>query len=444
MIDRLESIDQTVKSVASGKIAPRHLVEFCLDRIRRHDGVLQAWVRVDEQPALAEADRLEQMARRGKIRGPLHGIPLGVKDIIDVAGMPTLAGSPTRAQHVAARDASLVSSLRRAGAIILGKTVTTQFAGFDPPPTRNPWNLEHTPGGSSSGSAAAVAAQMCQAAIGTQTGGSIVRPASYCGVAGFKPTYQAIDTSGVVPLSRTLDHPGPIARYVSDLALLFRVLKQGSHAPTGARVPAAVPLLRKVEDVFMEEAAANVTAALEPAFARLQAAIDAENPFRLPQSFQKLHRMHRRIMAAEAAHVHGNEFQAASREFAPCITELISEGLAMPAVDFAAALEHRALFRQTMGQQLNTDTVLVMPATNTIAPPDLTTTGDARFQSPWSYAGLPVVSIPAGKDKQGMPCSLQFVGAPGQDERVLAAAAWSENQLALDWGRPEPGAKRTN
>ena len=444
MIDRLESIDQTVKSVASGKIAPRHLVEFCLDRIRRHDGVLQAWVRVDEQPALAEADRLEQMARRGKIRGPLHGIPLGIKDIIDVAGMPTLAGSPTRAQHVATRDAPLVSSLRRAGAIILGKTVTTQFAGFDPPPTRNPWNLEHTPGGSSSGSAAAVAAQMCQAAIGTQTGGSIVRPASYCGIAGLKPTYQAIDTSGVVPLSRTLDHPGPIARYVSDLALLFQVLNQRSQSPTGARLPAAVPQLRQVEDFFMEEAAANVTAALEPAFARLQAAIDAENPFRLPQSFQTLHRMHRRIMAAEAAHVHGNEFQAAARQFAPCITELISEGLEMPAVEFAAALEHRALFRQTMGQQLNTDTVLVMPATNTIAPPDLTTTGDARFQSPWSYAGLPVVSIPAGKDKQGMPCSLQFVGAPGQDERVLAAAAWSENQLALDWGRPEPGAKRTN
>jgi aspartyl-tRNA(Asn)/glutamyl-tRNA(Gln) amidotransferase subunit A len=444
MIDRLESIDQTVKNVASGAIAPRHLVEFCLDRIGRHDEVLQAWVRVDEQPALAEADRLEQMARRGKIRGPLHGIPLGVKDIIDVAGMPTLAGSPTRAQHVATRDAPLVSKLRRAGAIILGKTVTTQFAGFDPPPTRNPWNLEHTPGGSSSGSAAAVAAQMCQAAIGTQTGGSIVRPASYCGIAGLKPTYQAIDTSGVVPLSRTLDHPGPIARYVSDLALLFQVLKQGSQAPTGTQVPLAIPLLRKVEDFFMEEAAANVTAALEPAFTRLQAAIDAENPFRLPQSFETLHRMHRRIMAAEAAHVHRNEFQAAARQFAPCITELISEGLEMPAVEFAAALEHRALFRQTMGQQLNTDTVLVMPATNTIAPPDLTTTGDARFQSPWSYAGLPVVSIPAGKDTQGMPCSLQFVGAPGQDERVLAAAAWSENQLALDWGRPDPGAKRTN
>lgn len=406
--------------------------------------MLQAWVRVDEQPALAEADRLEQMARRGKIRGPLHGIPIGVKDIIDVAGMPTVAGSPRRAQHVAARDASLVSRLRRAGAIILGKTVTTQFAGFDPPPTRNPWNLDHTPGGSSSGSAAAVAAQMCQAAIGTQTGGSIVRPASYCGIAGLKPTYHAIDTSGVVPLSRTLDHPGPIARYVSDLTLLFQVLKRGRPSQTSALVPTATPLLRKVEDFFMEEASANVIAALEPAFARLSAALHTENSFRLPQSFQTLHRMHRRIMAAEAAQVHHNEFQSAAGQFAPCITELIKEGLEMPAVEFAAALEHRAQFRQTMRQQLDAETVLVMPATNTAAPPELTTTGDARFQSPWSYAGLPVVSIPAGKDAQGMPCSLQFVGAAGQDERVLAAAAWSESQLALGWQRPEPGAKGTN
>ncbi|MEE3369969.1 MAG: amidase [Planctomycetota bacterium] len=443
MIDRLEPINQTVKNIASGAIAPRHLVQFCLNRISRHDEVLQAWVRVDEQSALAEADRLEQMARRGKMRGPLHGIPIGVKDIIDVAGMPTVAGSPRRAHHVATRDSPLVSQLRRAGAIILGKTVTTQFAGFDPPPTRNPWNLSHTPGGSSSGSAAAVAAQMCNAAIGTQTGGSIVRPASYCGIAGLKPTYQAIDTSGVVPLSRTLDHPGPIARYVSDLAVLFRVLKQGRQAQPSAPAIAATPLLRIVKDFFMEEAAANVISALEPALARLRTAILTDNPFRLPQSFQTLHHMHRRIMAAEAAQVHRDEFESAAEQFAPCITELINEGLEMPAVEFAAALEHRALFRQAMRRQLDADTVLVMPATNTAAPPELTTTGDARFQSPWSYAGLPVVSIPAGKDPHGMPCSLQFVGAAGQDETVLAAAAWSENQLALDWQRPEPEAKRT-
>ena len=442
MIDALEAIDQTVKYIASGTLSPRHLVQFCLDRIRRFDGTLQAWVIVDENAALAAAHRLEQMAQRGKLLGPLHGIPIGIKDIIDVAGMTTAAASPLRTQHIASHDAPLVAKLRRAGAIILGKTVTTQFAGFDPPPTRNPWNLDHTPGGSSSGSAAAVAVQMCQAAIGTQTGGSIVRPASYCGIAGLKPSYQTIDTRGVLPVSRTLDHPGPIARHVSDLALLFRVLKRGNQSPTGTLSPTATPRLRKVEDFFIENAAPNVRSALEPAFECLSAGIHTENPFRLPQLFQTLHRMHRGIMAAEAAQVHRVDFQNAAKQFAPCITELIKEGLEMSAVDFAAALEHRAQFRRTMRQQLDRDTVLVMPATNSTAPGNLKTTGDSGFQSPWSYAGLPVVSIPAGRDTQGMPCCLQFVGAEGQDERVLAAAAWSEAQLDLDWKCPEPDTTR--
>ena len=190
---------------------------------------------VDAAGATASAEMMDILAAEGKIVGPLHGIPIAIKDIIDVGGLPTKAGSPLREQHQATTSADAVMRLQAAGAILLGKTVTTQFASFDPSPTKNPWNLAHTPGGSSSGSAAAVAAEMCLAALGTQTGGSITRPATYCGVCGFKPTYAATSTAGVVPLAKSLDHVGAIAACVSDLRALWNVLRSdrnpGDEAP---------------------------------------------------------------------------------------------------------------------------------------------------------------------------------------------------------------------
>ena len=210
MIPLLPSVAKSVEQIRSGELDPQELVEFHLQRIRRFEDRVHAWARVDADGARREAEKAARRARDGRPLGALHGIPLGIKDIIDVQAMPTRAGSPLREKHVAPRDAGLVARLRRAGAIFLGKTVTTEFACFDPPPTRNPWNLAHTPGGSSSGSAAAVAVGMCSAAVGTQTGGSIVRPASYCGVAGFKPTSGHVSLDGVVPVSPHLDHAGPL------------------------------------------------------------------------------------------------------------------------------------------------------------------------------------------------------------------------------------------
>ena len=205
MISALPTISQAVEQIRGGSLTPLDLVEFCLDRIRRFEPQVRAWVRIDEAGARREAERLGELARAGTIVGPLHGIPVGIKDIIDVAGWPTLAGSRLRENHVATSDAPVVAALRAAGAILLGKTVTTEFACFDPPPTRNPWNLQHTPGGSSSGSAAAVSLGMCVAALGSQTGGSIIRPASFCGVVGLKPTIGAVPSDGVVPISQYLE-----------------------------------------------------------------------------------------------------------------------------------------------------------------------------------------------------------------------------------------------
>src|SRR5216684_3150580 len=210
--------------IRQGRLTPTDLLDDCLTYIDRYEPKVQAWVFVDRDRAQAQCEALTQELKRGQWRGPLHGIPLGIKDIYDVFDWPTAAGSRLWTQSIARRDATVVSRLRQAGAIFLGKTTTTQYASFDPSPTHNPWNPARTPGGSSSGSAAAVACGMCLGALGSQTGGSITRPASYCGVAGCKPTYGRVSTNGVLPLAHSMDHVGPIALCVRDLAILLQTI----------------------------------------------------------------------------------------------------------------------------------------------------------------------------------------------------------------------------
>src|SRR5438874_5173386 len=212
------TIGDAAKRIRSGELTPSSLLELCLARIDRYEPKVRAWVYLDRERARREAEHLTKELKDGLDRGPLHGVPVGVKDIIDVYDMPTGCGSKLWANSYARRDATVVERLRQAGAIILGKTVTTPYAFLDPPPTRNPWNLDRTPGGSSSGSAAAVACGMCLAALGTQTGGSVTRPASYCGVYSLKPSYTVLSTEGVLPLAPSLDHVGVMANCVRDLA----------------------------------------------------------------------------------------------------------------------------------------------------------------------------------------------------------------------------------
>src|SRR5437762_8023655 len=215
------TLHAAAEDIRVGRRSPVEVLEACLERLDRYEPHVRAWVLVDRDGARAEAGRLTRELRRGHHRGPLHGIPVGVKDIFDVFDWPTAAGSRLWRQSVARHDATAVRRLRQAGAVLLGKTVTTQYASFDPPPTRNPWQRERTPGGSSSGSAAAMACGMCLGALGSQTGGSITRPASYCGVLGCKPTFGRVSTDGVVPLAASMDHVGPIAGCVRDLAILL-------------------------------------------------------------------------------------------------------------------------------------------------------------------------------------------------------------------------------
>ena len=429
------SLSDAQAALRCGTIRPTDLVEACLARIRSLDRDVRAWVSVDEVNVSREAELLTAEAAAGTFRGPLHGIPIGVKDIIDVAGVPTGAGSPLRKDCVADADAPVVAALRRAGAIILGKTVTVEFACFDPSPTRNPWDpdLQRSPGGSSSGSAAALAVGMCCGALGTQTGGSLVRPSSYCGVATCKPTFGRVDRAGVVPVSYHFDHVGPMARKVGDLAILLECLPPSSDfaPPQPAQPRPAHDRLRLglVESFFLTEAAPRVRSVVEEAVRRLAPEADIET-VAPTVDFEAIQDVHTTIMAAEAAAYHRRDFAAHREAYGPKITDLLDRGLAATALEMAEALAHLHDYRRRVSGMLDGVDALVMPATDTTAP-GLETTGPKRFQCPWSCAGLPVVSLPCGLADDGMPVAIQLVGRYHDEEQLLRIGAWCEERFAF-------------
>jgi aspartyl-tRNA(Asn)/glutamyl-tRNA(Gln) amidotransferase subunit A len=435
----LPTLTEAAAGIAERRLRPLDLIERCLEQIARFDEQVHAWVVVDKEGARREAETLGREAKRGQFRGPLHGVPIGVKDIVDVAGWPTRAGSPIWEDRAPPeQDAPVVAALRRAGAIILGKTVTVEFACFDPSSTRNPWNLDHSPGGSSSGSAAAVALGMCLGAVGTQTGGSLVRPAAYCGIPAMKPTYGRLSAEGVIPVSYHLDHPGPMARCVDDLALMLRCMEGAKAAPAPASPPgsdgeASPPKLGLVSQFFMDRADATVREATEAALGRLSEAGAEIERVRFRDGFLQVRAMHRRLMAVEAAAYHRVQFAKDRARYGPRIRELLDEGLAVSGVDYAEALAWQRNFARRVELLLDGVDALVMPATDTPAPPlSENTTGTPKFQAPWSCAGLPVVSIPCGLAPDGLPTALQLVAPRGADARLLEIVAWCERQIGFD------------
>ena len=427
MMTELPTIAKAARLLREGELRPSDMVEHCLARIDQFEPQIHAWVMLDRDGARREAERLGGMLDAGEWLGPLHGIPIGIKDIIDVAGWPTRCGSPLTEGNIAARDATVVAKLRKAGAIVLGKTVTTEWACFDPSPTRNPWNLAHTPGGSSSGSAAAVALEMCVAALGTQTGGSIIRPAAYCGIAGLKPGHGDISLDGIAPVTLHLDHVGPLARTVADLYSVWQPLATEAHGSIDSLFTmkwakhdlefwldcyGANKTLFVVEGPLMERASPEMCEVTNRAIERLKNSVWVR-PLPLPDSFQNILTWHRRIMAAEAAAYHKANFPSRRDQYGPNVASLLDEGLSVAAVDYAEALIKREQLRTELATLLNTRNdllgCLVMPATPAPAPNSLETTGDPSFNSPWSYLGLPSLTIPCGQAANGMPCGLQFI-----------------------------------
>ncbi|MFI5265959.1 MAG: amidase [Chloroflexota bacterium] len=427
------SVAELARLVNSREVSPVHIVEALLARIDALDGKVQAWETLDREAALKAARELESVS--GEL--PLKGVPVGVKDIYLTGGLRTTASFPPFANFVPEHEAEAVSRLRRAGAIILGKTVTTQFALADPPRTRNPWNLEHTPGGSSSGSAAAVGGRMVPLALGTQTKGSVLRPAAYCGAVGFKPTFGRISRRNVFPLAWSFDTIGFICRSVEDAALTLGVL--AGHDPDD---PSSC--LQPVDDYL---AAYNAPRGKSPRFGlvldyfdRAQHAVRDQMrqiarkleqagatliELRLPLDFEVVSAVHDLILHVEAAAAHQQLIEREPAGYAPLLRETVQTGHLIPAAGYVQAQRLRRRFRNSMAGPLEQVDALLTPTASNVAPgPE--TTGDASFQAPWTQIGLPAISLPTGVDQDGLPAALQLAGRPFEEAALLSVARWTE------------------
>ncbi len=428
------TIRDAAADLRGGELLCLDLLEMCLARIDQQDGHIRAWVVVDRDGARKDATRADAELKSGLDRGPLHGIPVGIKDIIDVFDLPTACGSKRWQNSIAREDAPCVTRLRHAGAVLVGKTATTQYASFDPSPTRNPWDATRTPGGSSSGSAAAVAMGMCLAALASQTGGSITRPASYCGVASVKPSFGKVSTDGVLPLAPSMDHVGAMANCVEDLETVLRAISYpGWYLSSAAWRPS--PRLAFPRGFFQRYADDKVIRMMVSVRETLTKEGAEFVDIDLPTAFEEVIPRHRTVMAVEAAMYHQERLARYPDDYAPNITTLLREGIACPAPEYALCKTHQLQLTRNMRDILGGVDALLCPATTRSAP-DAATTGDPAFNSPWSYTGLPVVSLPVLLGEDGLPLCVQLVGSPGEDAALFAVAAWCERRMGAGIGRP--------
>ncbi len=444
------SLSEAAAAIARRRLTPIDLLDSTIGRIRHVDPRVLAWARLCLEDAQAEARRLTDLQAAGTIVGPLHGIPVGVKDIFYTAGVETACGSRIMAGFVPTYDATAVARLRRAGAIILGKTHTTEFASFDPSPARNPWALDHTPGGSSSGSGAALAARMCHGALGTQTSGSIVRPAAFCGVVGLKPTFGRVSRHGIHPLAWTLDHPGPMARTVRDAAVLLEVIAgYDPRDPTTLSAPAVPRYAASLDDPGDRESALRglrvgvpdryFTDGLDREAARAyREAVTALGHLgcavrdaTLPALFEAGMEAHELIHNVEAAAVHIETYRTRAADYGQKLRAIIETGLQIPAPTYVRAQQVRTALIGAMRALFTEVDVLATPAAPGPAPRGLASTGSPVFNRPFSFLGFPSLTVPCGRTEAGLPLGLQLAGRPFDELTILRLAAAFE--AATPW-----------
>ena len=441
------TVGDAASQIRQGQLSPVELMESLLARSRSLEPGLTVWVTLDEDAAFAAARRSGEDLAQGPPHGPLHGVPVGIKAIYYTRGVRTTGCSPIYADFVPAHDATAVELLKRAGAIIMGKTVTTEFACMDPPPTRNAWDPAHTPGGSSSGSAVGVAARMFPTALGSQTAGSVLRPASYNGVVGLKPTFGRISRYGVMPVAWSLDTLGLFTLTVEDAALVLGVLaghdpKDPVSSPMAAadyrgglaagQSPPRIGLVSEMierADAEVREHAARVVGELGEAGAAVE-------EVGVSMGLDDLLAAHRVIMSVEAASVHESDFRARPDDYGPNICALIERGLLTPATSYIHAQRVRRQVQTAMAEAVRSFDVLVSPTTPSPAPRDLSTTGDPVFQTPWTTLGYPALTLPSGLSRSGLPLGIQLASAPFTEGRLLAAGQWCEQVLNVDLAPP--------
>lgn len=441
-------------------VSPVEVTELCLARIARHNPRLNAFITVTADSARAEAKRAEEEIVRGNWRGPLHGIPLALKDLVETAGVKTTAGSAVLQNYIPAKDAHIVQRLREAGVVLLGKLNLHEFAyggsGIisNYGPVRNPWDQMRATGGSSSGSAAATAAGLCYGAIGTDTAGSIRVPSSFCGVTGLKPGYGLVSTQGIIPLSWTQDHAGPIARCAADAALILQVIASydsqdlGSQRFPAVHYPAAMQetkisalRLGVVNEMFWQELDPEVEHAVKEALAMLTAATAGAKPVAIPMTTD------RSVVSAEAFTYHQSHMRENADKYQPETLRRIRAGAEVTAPDYILKYRNLQSMRRAVLEVFQQADLLITPTTPMLPPaiaeleaqPDMLRPRELvmlRNTRPFNVVGLPTITVPCGFSKSGMPIGLQISGAPGADATVLALAHLWQRQTA--WHRKRP------
>lgn len=456
------TVTEAAARIQRRDLSPVALTQAVLDRIEAADGRTKAYVLVLAGQALAAAQAAEQAIAAGDYRGPLHGIPVAIKDICDLAGVPTGAGSPVRASHVAAHDSTVVARLRQAGAVLIGKTRTHEFAyGTVTPPTRNPWNLDHIPGGSSGGSGAAVAADECLAAIGSDTGGSIRIPAALNGIVGLKPTYGRVSLWGLTPLAWSLDHPGPLVKRVADAALVLQAIA-GPDPRDPITAPEPVPdfgaglhdgaaglKLGVPRNYYFDDLDPEVARAVCAAIDHLRGLGAEVHEVTIP-TIEYAFAVGRAIVRAEASSYHQTTLREQPDDYGPGLRHALQTGELVLATHYLKAQRARVLIQRGFQSALRSLDALLAPTVASPAPRAESLQGDpsdpafavidsyVRFAYPANLTGLPALSVPCGFTESGLPIGLQIIGRPFAEATVLrigqayeATTPWHERKPEL-------------
>ena len=428
-------INQAVSVLSKGEASAEELVQDCLNRIDQFDPQIHAWAYLDPEYALKQARQRDTDRRKGKTVGRLHGVPIALKDIIDSAALPTEFGCKLFKGNIAKQDSFVATKLKRHGAVIMGKTVTAELATFTPGKTLNPHNPDHTPGGSSSGSAASVASYMVPGTLGTQTKGSMIRPASFCGVVGFKPSYGLIPRQGILQQSPFLDQVGVFTRSVKDAALLAEILI-GSHKQDQATAlttvtpalldtciqePPVTPKFALVKTAAWHKADNDTQAGLEQIIELLTGQADIID---LPCDFEPVNDQLDLINEAEIAMYYDAIYQRGKDLISPSLTAQIQRGKQVKVTDYLLAQQQREHLNLILDDLFFTYDALITPSATGEAPKGLESTGDPIFCAPWTFCGTPAINLPLLQGEKGLPIGVQLVGQRHDDARLLRTANW--------------------
>ena len=429
---------EMVQSLKKGEITSEELVKSYIEQIKKKEKEVEAWEFFDQELVLKQAKKLDELHQSGK-HGDLHGIPVGIKDIFDTEDMPTTDGTEIHKKNPSWNDCTVVSKLKQAGAIIMGKTVTAELAYYSPGKTKNPHDTTRTPGGSSSGSAAAVASHMVPLAVGSQTNGSVIRPASYCGVVGYKPTKGLISRHLVLQISRALDQVGVFANSIEDAALISEQLighdKQDPDTSLNPRPkllaaskekPPAEPVLAHIKLPFMNELEEDVKEGFKEIKDELKGKVDE---IELPKGFAAIPDWHKIIMESDMARSFSEEYKKSKNKLSDKIIEAIERGMKYTSVEYNNALAKVDVANAYFNQFFHDYDVILTPSACGEAPKGLKSTGNPIFCTIWTYCGMPCISLPLLQGKNGLPVGVQLVSSLFDDERLFRNASWLTSKI---------------